>query len=263
MTPRPIDESAARDLAARLGFDWHYRRETGSTNADAIDHFERHRRDVVAFGEAQSAGRGRRGKTWISPYARNIYCTVGLRKAIAAKRQGLLSIVTGLALRRALERGAGVDAGLKWPNDILLGERKLGGILIESRALGRDDFFFAIGFGINVFMQAAELDAIPQPATSLSQASSRPLDRTRLLNLAVEAVSTAIREFEPAAAAALIDEFHRADAYHGAAVEVVAGNDRHQGINLGITDDGRLRLRTEDGEELHAAAEISLRGALA
>ena len=259
MEGAPIDEAAARTHAENLGFDWHYRRETGSTNTDAISHFDRHRRDVIAFGETQSAGRGRRGKSWISPYARNIYCTLGLRKSIDAERQGLLSIVTGLALRCALKKGADVDASLKWPNDILIGERKLGGILIESRALGRDDFFFAIGFGINVLMQVDELDAIPQPATSLSQVSGRPLDRTLLLMHAIESVAVAIRAFEPAAVTALVDEFSRADAYHGATVEVLAGDDRRQGINLGISDDGRLRLQTVNGVELHAAAEISLR----
>lgn len=142
MKGEPIDEVLIGQKVAALGLDWLYRAETGSTNADVLDHYGENRREVVAFSESQSAGRGRRGREWHSPSARNIYCTIGLQKVLPAKHQGLLSIVTGLAICRTLRQQAGAAVRLKWPNDLLAEGRKFGGILIESRAHDRDSFFF-------------------------------------------------------------------------------------------------------------------------
>ena len=275
----PVRQEPVRQAVEALGFDWHYREQTGSTNADALQHHARHGRDVVAFGEAQSAGRGRRGRQWLSPFARNIYCTVGISRKIPAARQGLLSIVTGVALCRALRAQTGLPVSLKWPNDLLLADDKLGGILIESRALGVGHFFFAIGFGLNLMMSADELATLDRPATSLSQAlggdldgylGGNPgdvlgddLDRSKLLVATIEAVISAIRDFEIDAVAGLIAEFSDLDAYHERRVEVISGEQRISGINRGIDEHGQLRLETAQGIELHSAAEISLRAASA
>ena len=258
-----IRQVEVRQAVEAQGFDWHYREQTGSTNADALQHYARHGRDVVAFGEAQSAGRGRRGRQWISPFARNIYCSVGISREIPAARQGLLSIVTGVALCRTLRAQTGLAVRLKWPNDLLLADAKLGGILIESRALGAGRFFFAIGFGLNLMMSAAELATLDRPATSLNQALidklGDDLDRSDLLVATIEAVISAIRAFEIDAVAQLIGEFSELDAYHERIVEVVSGEQRISGINRGIDEYGQLRLETAHGIELHSAAEISLR----
>jgi BirA family biotin operon repressor/biotin-[acetyl-CoA-carboxylase] ligase len=271
MNSEPINQTQVRQAVEAQGFDWCYREQTGSTNADALEHHARHGRDVVAFGEAQSAGRGRRGRQWLSPFARNIYCTVGISREIPAARQGLLSIVTGVALCRALRAQTGLAVSLKWPNDLLLADDKLGGILIESRALGVGHFFFAIGFGLNLMMSAEELATLDRPATSLSEALRGDLDddvcddldRSILLVASIEAVISAIRDFEIDAVADLIDEFSDLDAYHQRNVEVISGEQRISGINRGIDEQGQLRLETTQGIELHAAAEISLRAASA
>jgi BirA family biotin operon repressor/biotin-[acetyl-CoA-carboxylase] ligase len=258
-----IRQAQLRQAVEAQGFDWLYREETGSTNADALQHHADHGRDVVAFAEAQSAGRGRRGRQWLSPFARNIYCTVGISREIPAARQGLLSIVTGVALCRALRAQTGLAVSLKWPNDLLLADDKLGGILIESRALDVGHFFFAIGFGLNLMMSAEELATLDRPATSLCQALDDDvcddLDRSKLLVASIETVIAAIRDFEIDAVTGLIDEFSDLDAYHQRNVEVISGERRISGINRGIDEQGQLRLETAQGIELHAAAEISLR----
>jgi BirA family biotin operon repressor/biotin-[acetyl-CoA-carboxylase] ligase len=258
-----IRQAQVRQAVEALGFDWHYREQTGSTNADALQHHARHGRDVVAFGEAQSAGRGRRGRQWLSPFARNIYCTVGISREIPAARQGLLSIVTGVALCRALRAQTGLAVSLKWPNDLLLADDKLGGILIESRALGVGHFFFAIGFGLNLMMSADELATLDRPATSLNQAMGDDLDRSKLLVATIEAVIAAIRDFEIDSVARLVADFSDLDAYHERIVEVISGEQRISGVNRGIDEQGQLRLETTQGIELHSAAEISLRAASA
>lgn len=259
MRGKPINESAVRQVVEGHGFDWHYRDESESTNADVLRYHAEHQRDVVAFSEAQTAGRGRRGRRWLSPYARNIYCTVGISKRMPASHQGLLSIVTGLALCKILRQHTAVPICLKWPNDVLHDGRKLGGILIESRPLDQHDYFFAIGFGLNVFMDCDELAGISQPATSLEQVATSHPDRTELLMKSIESVIESIRIFEPAAAADLVAEFARFDAFHDRPVEVIYGDNRISGINRGITEAGQLQLETEGGIEIHSSAEISLR----
>jgi BirA family biotin operon repressor/biotin-[acetyl-CoA-carboxylase] ligase len=259
MPGQPINEAAARQVVERHGFDWHYRHHTESTNADVLQYQQQHQREVVAVSESQSAGRGRRGRQWLSPFARNIYCTIGITKAIPARSQGLLSIVTGLALCRALEQTGAAMVGLKWPNDLLFEGRKLGGILIESRPLDETCFYFAIGFGLNVSMTATELAAIPQPATSLSRIAVAEVDRTQVLTASIDMVIRSIREFDHNAVQDLIAEFAKFDVFHDRPIDVIAGDSRTRGINRGITPAGQLQLETEQGMELHSAAEISLR----
>lgn len=259
MPGEPINETAVRQTVEQHGFDWHYRHQTESTNADVLRYQQQHQREVVAVSEAQSAGRGRRGRQWLSPFARNIYCTIGIAKEIPAGSQGLLSIVTGLALCRALQQSADTMVGLKWPNDLLFDGRKLGGILIESRSLGDASFYFAIGFGLNVFMSAAELADIPQSATSLAQVAAAEVDRTQVLKASIDMVIRSIRAFDHSAAPELIAEFARFDAFHDRPIEVITGDSRVRGINRGITSTGQLQLETEQGIEIHSAAEISLR----
>ena len=259
MPGEPINETALRQAVEQHGFDWHYRHNTESTNADVLRYQQRYQREVVAVSEAQSAGRGRRGRQWLSPFARNIYCTIGIAKEIPASSQGLLSIVTGLALCRALQQSADAMVGLKWPNDLLFDGRKLGGILIESRPLGEAQFYFAIGFGLNVFMSSAELAEIPQPATSLVQITATEIDRTRVLMTSIDMVIRSIREFDHLAVQELIAEFAQFDVLHGRPIEVITGDSRVRGINRGITSAGQLQLETEQGMEIYSAAEISLR----
>jgi BirA family biotin operon repressor/biotin-[acetyl-CoA-carboxylase] ligase len=197
----------------------------------------------------------------MSPFARNIYCTVGVSRAIPAASQGLLSIVTGVALCRSLRQQSGLAVTLKWPNDLLLERRKLGGILIESRALADERYFFAIGYGLNLFMSAAELEALDRPATSLDRHLEVAFDRSELLIATILAVSSAIRAFDVSAIADLIADFSELDAFHGEAVEVLGARGNSSGINRGIDASGQLRLETGQGIELHSAAEISLRPA--
>ena len=87
MQAEPINEAQVRQRGRGAGVRLALSAETGSTNADALQHhFDRHGRDVVAFSEAQSAGRGRRGRQWLSPFARNIYCTIGISKRHSGQR---------------------------------------------------------------------------------------------------------------------------------------------------------------------------------
>ncbi len=259
MNDKAIDVDLLRAAVEAHGLDWQYHEETGSTNADALSHHDSHGREVVVFGEAQRAGRGRRGRQWLSPPRRNLYCTVGLVRSLPANRRGLLSIVTGLALCRALESRIDAEIGLKWPNDLLGAGRKFGGILIESRPLEDDDAFFAIGFGVNLYLPPEALTAIESPVTSLAELSAGDIDRDRLLIACIDAVVGAIRSFDPSSTTDLIDAFAARDLFHDTEIEIHTPGGIRRGINRGIAPDGELRVETEQGIEQHSAAEISLR----
>ncbi len=259
MPPGTIDADALAGFAADRGLDWICRESTASTNADVLQHFDRERREVIAVSGAQTAGRGRRGRDWHSPPGRNIYCTLGLFKSVASNRQALVGIATGIALCRSLRAASGAEVQLKWPNDLLAQGAKLGGILTESRPHG-EQFFFAIGFGLNLALDDADQDIIGQPAASLERAAGRSVERDALLIALLDAVLAEVRGLDDADEARLAGEFERYDAFHGREVEVIDGAGRRvRGIDRGIAADGQLRLETGDGMELFSAAEISLR----
>ena len=248
----------ANDLGNR--FKCRYKLVTSSTNDDALDFFQQNQQACIALAEMQTAGKGRRGKQWVSPFARNIYCTVGMLKSIQASNLGLLSIVTGIALCQALET-SGVDGvQVKWPNDLYYRQQKLGGILIESRPVNTDEYFVAIGFGINVMMRADDLAAIPQAATSIKMINSEAALRDAILFEAIKQVVAKIDDFDEAGIPRVIDEFNAHDALYGQAICATTAEHSVNGMNAGINSVGQLQLDSEQGRVTFTAAEISLKG---
>src|SRR3954471_13264047 len=164
------------------------RAETGSTNADVVAAARGGEREglVVVAGQ-QTAGRGRRGREWVSPPRAGLTVSVLLRPGVAdaergwpavpARAYGWLPLLAGVAVRTAVQRIADIDAGLKWPNDLLVGarEEKAAGILAEAAGDGA----VVVGIGLNVTTTAAELPA-ERPATSLKLAGARVTDRDTL-----------------------------------------------------------------------------------
>ena len=239
-------------------FDWQYRLVTESTNADALQLFETNQAPCVTLAEMQTSGRGRRGRQWLSPFAKNICCTIGMLKSLEACNPGLLSIVTGIALVQSLAKLGIEGVRLKWPNDLVYQNQKLGGILIESRSTGQRDYFFAIGFGINVTMNAEELAAIPQSATSLSLMTDGAVSRNAVLVEVIQQVVNAIDAFDRSSIPRMIENFHALDALRGQSISVQSGHESIDGLNLGINADGQLQLETGQGRQVFSAADISL-----
>jgi len=168
-----------RDALAVPGGFWREIRivaETGSTNADLLADARRGAAEgVVLAAEAQSAGRGRMGRHWVAPPRAALTFSVLLRPAaVPAKRRGWVTLLAGVAVALALRQEAGVDARLKWPNDLLVNGAKLAGILAEQA-----DDAIVVGAGINV---STRRDELPVPgATSLTLEGAAVTDRDRLL----------------------------------------------------------------------------------
>jgi len=124
----------ARLQSACVALDWDFRLlpETDSTNAQAMRHLEvGNRAPCLLLAERQLAGRGRRGRYWVSPFAENLYYSLALRLDGASQPIEALSLTAGLALLKTLQDAGLHQAGLKWPNDVLVGARKIAGILLE------------------------------------------------------------------------------------------------------------------------------------
>ena len=238
-----------------------YQLVTGSTNLDVLDYFRQHQQCSIAVCEKQTDGRGRRGKRWVSPFAKNIYCTVGVLKTIQPAHLALLSIVTGLALCTALGKLGYADVKLKWPNDLYYQNKKLGGVLIESLPAGACVNFLAVGFGINVDMSADELAGIEQAATCLNLIGNKRASRNRILSAAIRQVQQNIHAFNEDKISKLVTDFDDYDALHGMAVNVMAAGQTIAATNAGIAASGQLKVETAQGLLLFSAADISLRRA--
>ena len=260
-----LEPAAIKASLATLGLaEYHllYQRQTQSTNTDVIQYYQQTGRRAIATCETQTAGKGRRGRQWVSPFAQNIYCTVGMLKSLPSAKLSLLSIVSGMALCRALASCGVENVQLKWPNDLVYQEGdqkyKLGGLLIESKPW-ENGYFLAIGFGLNLYMTQADLNAIPQPVTSLSQIATKTLERQTILLAAIAAVTRSIHQFNAAKAKLLPTEFNRYDAFYAQPICVFNADKQISGRNAGIDNHGQLLLQTAQGLLSFAAAEISLR----
>ena len=134
----------------------------------------------VYFADEQTAGRGRGDHRWESETGAGLYVSVLLRLPLAAARLSLLPLAAGLAAADAIHAVTGTTIDLRWPNDLLIGERKTGGILVESRLDGDALAFAVVGIGINVHQRSFH-PALATPATSLALACGRPVSRQALL----------------------------------------------------------------------------------
>jgi BirA family biotin operon repressor/biotin-[acetyl-CoA-carboxylase] ligase len=136
-----------------------------------------HSEGAVAVAEEQTEGRGRLGRRWLSPARASILCSVLLEPSVDPQRLPELSVVAGEACAEAIERVTGLEPRVKLPNDVLIGDRKVAGILAEARE-GR----VVLGIGINANVEPAELpDDVETPATSLLAELGQPIDRSELL----------------------------------------------------------------------------------
>lgn len=235
-----------------------YMQSCASTNLECL---QRARHGTVVVAEQQTAGRGRRGKTWFSPHCSNIYCSIGVNKTLPPTHLGLLSIVVGVSIAQVLTECGFAEVSLKWPNDILYLGKKLGGILIETRALGDDDFFLVIGFGLNMNLDEAFRQQIDQPTTGLNHIKQHAVERQQLLPMFISRIMQGIKEFEIDSASALFEAFHGFDALRGRQVRVTTAKETITGTYQGLESTGQVQVETEQGLRSYAAAEISLRGA--
>ncbi|WP_396926567.1 biotin--[acetyl-CoA-carboxylase] ligase [Mycolicibacterium sp.] len=222
---------------------------TGSTNADLL---ARHAagediRGAVLLAEHQSAGRGRNGRSWSAPPRSQIALSIGVSAdGVPPEGWGWLPLLTGVALVDAVKATTGIKAGVKWPNDVLVGTGKLAGILAEVAA---PDPVIVVGLGLNVTLTAEEA---PDPrATSLQMLGASQLDRDVLTAAILRELTTRIEKWRSAAGPdpALVDDYRQRSATLGSRVRAVMPGD-HEITGTAIDVDSLGRLRIDTGAEV-------------
>lgn len=215
---------------------------------------------TVILAERQTAGRGRRGKSWVSPYAANIYLSLIWDFDHGAQALEGLSLAVGVGVRRALIEAGLPEVALKWPNDIYVGNAKLGGILLEMIGDPAGDCSVIIGIGINVNMPPSQSGEIDQSWTDIKTVMGDLPSRNHIVALLIEHVFTVVTGFQEQGFDIYRNEWMEADRLRNCQVKLIAGNTAVTGIALGVDQNGALQLRLSNGEvQSFVGGELSLR----
>jgi len=229
-----------------------------STNAEALRAIERGQAaPFLVLAERQTAGRGRRGRKWASPFAENIYYSLVLRIDGGMRQLEGLSLVVGLAVMQALRELGISGAGLKWPNDVLVGQKKIAGILLELVGDPADVCHVVLGVGINVNMQIT--DEVDQQWTSMRLESGKVFDRNHLVGELGAMLQAYLCRHQVDGFSAIQAEWEQNHLWQGRAVSLIAGVNHIEGEVLGIDSQGALRLKVGGVEKVFSGGELSLR----
>ncbi|AZC25727.1 MULTISPECIES: bifunctional biotin--[acetyl-CoA-carboxylase] ligase/biotin operon repressor BirA [Pseudomonas] len=229
-----------------------------STNAEALRSVERGSSiPLLVLAERQTSGRGRRGRKWTSPFAENIYYSLVLRIDGGMRQLEGLSLVVGLSVMRALRESGVPGAGLKWPNDVLVAQKKIAGILLELVGDPADVCHVVLGIGINVNMQTSE--EVDQAWTSVRLESGKSVDRNQLIARLNDCLAFYLERHRLQGFSAIQKEWEESHLWQGCAVSLIAGASNIDGVVLGIDHRGALRLSVDGEEKVYSGGELSLR----
>ncbi|MDD2050820.1 bifunctional biotin--[acetyl-CoA-carboxylase] ligase/biotin operon repressor BirA [Pseudomonas putida] len=229
-----------------------------STNAQALRAItEGQAAPFLVLAERQTAGRGRRGRQWASPFAENLYYSLVLRIEGGMRQLEGLSLIVGLAVMRTLQSFGVAEAGLKWPNDVLVNNQKIAGILLELVGDPADVCHVVLGIGINVNMQATT--EVDQQWTSVRRETGAAIDRNLLVARLNHNLQLDLERHRQAGFAAFQHEWEQAHLWQGRAVSLIAGVNKIDGVVLGIDGQGALRLEVDGVEKSFSGGELSLR----
>ncbi len=212
---------------------------------------------LLCLAEHQSGGRGRRGKRWVSPFAKNIYLSLAYRCHIPMQQLGLVSLVVGLALADAVSQMGVSGVRVKWPNDIYFDDHKLAGILIETKNVTPHYADLIIGVGLNVYMDEEEAQDIEQAWVALNNITT-VTSRSQLVAQLLNMLIPYLQQFEDHAFQSFEHKWAIYDYLYGQKVHVHGINNVLEGVASGVNEKGELLLLV--GENLLAvnAGEVSV-----
>jgi BirA family transcriptional regulator, biotin operon repressor / biotin---[acetyl-CoA-carboxylase] ligase len=236
---------------AWLARSYHHYRQIGSTNDQALllaAQGAKHGTLVVA--EEQTKGRGRMQRSWFSLAGSGIYVSVILRSPLPVQEAPQSAMVAGLSLVKVLREDYGLQATIKWPNDILVEGKKLVGILADMQSDQDFAHFIVIGMGINVNHRERDLsEPFRYPATSVAIELGKPIKRQELLLSLIHRFEMEFDHYLQNGFRAVLPEFERVSAILGKQLRIQSGREDLLGKALGFTPEGALRLLKGDGKE--------------
>lgn len=236
---------------------------TDSTNTQLLKKLQEGQalqKGQAIVAEAQSAGRGRRGNHWYSPFGCNLYFSMYWQLEQGIQAAMGLSLVVGVAIAKLVESLYGLDIRLKWPNDLYASHKKLGGVLVELTGQTHADCDVVIGIGLNIQMPASGATVINQAYTDLSTETGAAVNRNQLVAMLQQELVTTLLVFEKKSFAVFAEEFNRRNEFAGLSVRLSGGSESQYGVCCGVDLQGGLLLR--QGEQLKSfyGGELSLRG---
>jgi BirA family biotin operon repressor/biotin-[acetyl-CoA-carboxylase] ligase len=214
----------------------------------------------VCLAEAQTHGRGRRGKAWVSPFGSSIYMSMAWTFTGGYQSIAGLSLLVGIAINRSLKTIGVIDCKLKWPNDVYYNLKKLAGILVEVEGQVGSDASAVIGIGINIDLPES-VNGIDQPFIDLVSITQKPVDRNELAALIIATLKNMLRQFEVEGLAPFLSEWKEADLFYNEYVYLESGSNRIHGLSKGINEGGALLLENAGKVTPHHGGEISVKRA--
>ncbi len=215
---------------------------------------------MVCFAEHQTAGKGRRGRDWVSPFGHNIYLSILWRYQSGPGALSGLSLAVGVAVVKALENLGVVGVGLKWPNDIFWDKRKLGGVLIEISGESGGPCHAVIGLGLNCYIPEQSAVAITQEWVDLTAIlNEKAIDRNQLAAELLNQLLPLLADYEGYGLSHYLSEWRRYDCMLGEPVEINIAEHRYQGVVSGIDDQGLLQVDMDGEMKSFASGEVSFR----
>ena len=214
----------------------------------------------LVLAEQQTKGKGRRGRTWVSPFASNLYLSLLWRFQYGPSHLGCLSLFIAVAIVRALNKAGAKDVGVKWPNDIYWKNKKLAGILLEMRGEFSGPSAVVIGVGINIAMSSVskEAEKIDQPWVDVETIVGKKIERNDFSVLVIEALFDVLNEI-PEQENKLLKEWQQMDILKNKNVEVSFADKVIYGEALGINKDGALLVRHEGKDIICHSGDVSIR----
>lgn len=253
-----VEELRRFFLTKIIGRRIEFHEEVASTNTEAMRlALGGAPEGTVVLADAQSAGRGRLDRTWESPPSRNLYLSVVLRPDIPAARASLIPLTAGVAAADALLQYCPGRVRLKWPNDVLVGGKKICGILTEMRTRGDRVHFLVVGMGVNLNMQKLDFPReLRETATSLRIETGGDVGRLDFAVRLFESLERWYRVFLGGGEAAIRERWLQGADLVGKRVEVVLGATTERGTVVGLDPTGALLLEGETGVRQVLAGDV-------
>jgi BirA family biotin operon repressor/biotin-[acetyl-CoA-carboxylase] ligase len=224
--------------------------KVGSTNTVAAELAQEGAREgTVVLADSQEKGRGRIGRCWVSPPNVNIYMSIILRPEIKPREGQLITIMAAIGCALALRRVTGLNVTIRWPNDLMVSDKKIGGILTETKTYSRRILFAVVGIGINVNIEVdAFPDDIKKTATSVKNETGMPYSRKTIIIEVLNEIDHWYRTLKEMGKGILLSEWRKLASDYGREVKVTDGRVTLRGLVESIDDEGRLVLRLQSGE---------------
>ena len=236
--------------------------ETGSTNVEAARLAQQGRdHGTVVIADRQTCGKGRRGRSWHTPGNTSIAMSFLLKPQLEAEYASMLTLVQAMAVAEAVEEVTALKSQIKWPNDILINEKKVCGILTEMNLSGSEISSIIIGTGINVNQESFP-EEIREIATSLKNESGKAQCREKLIGALCEKFEQYYEQFLTTKdLSCIIEEYNVRLVSAGRSVRVLDPKGEYTGEAIGINAQGELQVRQDDGKIINVyAGEVSVRG---